>query len=128
MLKIPNIIFKSQEKRAAYPRLYFLSDEDLLELVSASGRGLEAHLPKLYHGVGSVVKENDTLTAIVSPEGEMLKLPEAVNLMESLPTWLDNLEKGMQKALRHSLEKCLSSSTPDPSVYPTQVITFYHKR
>ncbi|XP_032668403.1 cytoplasmic dynein 2 heavy chain 1 [Odontomachus brunneus] len=111
-----------EEKRAAYPRLYFLSDEDLLELVSASGRGLEAHLPKLYHGVGSVVKENDTLTAIVSPEGEMLKLPEAVDLTQSLPEWLDNLEKGMQKALRHNLEKCLSSSTPDPSIYPTQVL------
>ncbi|EFN76217.1 Cytoplasmic dynein 2 heavy chain 1 [Harpegnathos saltator] len=111
-----------EEKRATYPRLYFLSDEDLLELVSARGKGLEAHLPKLYHGIGSVIKENNTLTAIVSPEGETLKLPEAVDLTESLPRWLDNLEKEMQKALRLSLEKCLSTSTPDPSIYPTQVL------
>ncbi|XP_029665147.1 cytoplasmic dynein 2 heavy chain 1 [Formica exsecta] len=111
-----------EERRAAYPRLYFLSDEDLLELVSGSGRGLEAHLPKLYHGVGSVVKENDTLTAIVSPEGEMLKLPEAIDLTEPLPRWLNNLENGMKKALCQSLEKCLNDSTPDPSVYPTQIL------
>lgn len=95
-------------------------------MVSANRRGLEAHLPKLYHGVGSIVKENNTLTAIVSPEGEMLKLPEAVDLTESLPRWLNNLEKGMQEALRHSLEKCLNNSTPDPSVYPTQVMSIYY--
>lgn len=102
--------------------MYFLSDEDLLELVSASERGLEAHLPKLYHGIGSVVKENNLLTAIVSPEGEILKLLEAVDLTESLPQWLNNLEKGMRNALRQSLEKCLNDSTPDPSVYPTQIL------
>ncbi|XP_018402903.1 PREDICTED: cytoplasmic dynein 2 heavy chain 1 [Cyphomyrmex costatus] len=111
-----------EEKRAAYPRLYFLSDEDLLELVSGSGRGLEAHLPKLYHGIGSVIKENNSLTAIVSPEGEVLKLPEVVDLTEPLPRWLDNLEKGIRNALCQSLEKCLNDSTPDPSVYPTQIL------
>jgi len=93
-----------------------------LELVSGSGRGLEAHLPKLYHGVGSVVKENNTLTAVVSPEGEMLKLPETIDLTEPLPQWLNNLENGMKKALCQSLEKCLNDSTPDPSVYPTQIL------
>lgn len=93
-----------------------------MELVSGSGRGLEAHLPKLYHGVGSVVKENNTLTAVVSPEGEMLKLPEVIDLTESLPRWLNNLENGMKRALCQSLEKCLNDSTPDPSVYPTQIL------
>jgi len=102
--------------------LYFLSDEDLLELVSGSGRGLEAHLPKLYHGIGSVIKENNSLTAITSPEGEILKLPEAVDVTEPLPRWLDNLEKGLRNALCQSLEKCLNDSTPDPSVYPAQIL------
>lgn len=92
-----------------------------MELVSGSGRGLEAHLPKLFHGVGSVVKENSALTAIVSPEGEVLNLIDAVDLTEPLPQWLNNLENGMKKALRQTLEKCLNDSTPDPSVYPTQV-------
>ena len=102
--------------------MYFLSDEDLLELVSGSGRGLEAHLPKLYHGIGSVIKENNSLMAIVSPEGEVLKLPEAVDLTEPLPRWLDNLEKGIRNALCQNLEKCLNDSTPDPSIYPTQIL------
>ncbi|KOX76673.1 Cytoplasmic dynein 2 heavy chain 1 [Melipona quadrifasciata] len=111
-----------EEKRLSYPRLYFLSDEDLLELVSASGRGLEAHLSKLYQGVGSIIKDDNGLTAVVSPEGEVLKLSKPVDLRDPLPRWLSNLEEGMKNALRQSLEKCLTDTTPDPSSYPTQVL------
>ncbi|XP_031838829.2 dynein cytoplasmic heavy chain beethoven isoform X1 [Nomia melanderi] len=111
-----------EEKRSSYPRLYFLSDEDLLELVSAHGRGLEAHLPKLYQGIGSIIKGDNGLTAVVSPEGEILQLPGPVDLREPLPRWLSNLEDGMKTTLRHSLEKCLADTAPDPSAYPTQVL------
>ncbi|XP_043507557.1 cytoplasmic dynein 2 heavy chain 1 [Frieseomelitta varia] len=111
-----------EEKRSSYPRLYFLSDEDLLELVSASGRGLEAHLSKLYQGVGSIIKDDNGLTAVVSPEGEVLQLSKPVDLRDPLPRWLSNLEEGMKDALRQSLEKCLMDTTPDPSSYPTQVL------
>ncbi|CAK9809936.1 Cytoplasmic dynein 2 heavy chain 1 [Anthophora quadrimaculata] len=111
-----------EEKRSSYPRLYFLSDEDLLELVSASGRGLEAHLPKLYQGVGSIIKDDNGLTAVVSPEGEILQLSKPVDLRDPLPRWLINLEEGMKNALRESLEKCLVDTSPDPSAYSTQVL------
>ncbi|XP_029051229.2 cytoplasmic dynein 2 heavy chain 1 [Osmia bicornis bicornis] len=111
-----------EEKRSSYPRLYFLSDEDLLELVSASGRGLETHLPKLYQGVGSIIKDDNGLTGVVSPEGEVLQLSKPVDLRDPLPRWLSNLEEAMKNALRQSLEKCLADATPDPSVYPTQVL------
>ena len=112
----------SQEKRSSYPRLYFLSDEDLLELVSGSIGGLDAHLPKLYQGIGSVVREHDELKAVVSREGEVLSLPNPINLNDPLPQWLANLENGMREALSQSLKKCLTDTTPDPSLYPAQVL------
>ncbi|XP_043268031.1 cytoplasmic dynein 2 heavy chain 1 [Venturia canescens] len=111
-----------EEKRSSYPRLYFLSDEDLLELVSGSGSGLDAHLPKLYQGIGSVTIEDGQLRAVLSPEGETLQLPESIDLGEALPQWLRSLENSMRKALSLSLEKCLIDTTPDPSVYPAQVL------
>ncbi|XP_023289902.1 cytoplasmic dynein 2 heavy chain 1 [Orussus abietinus] len=111
-----------EEKRSAYPRLYFLSDDDLLELVSGTGRGLETHLPKLFQGVGSILKVEDRLEAVVSPEGEVLKLAKPVDLTEPLPTWLSCLEEEVRRTLRQTLEKCLSDSTPDPSSYPAQVL------
>ncbi|XP_024946848.1 cytoplasmic dynein 2 heavy chain 1 isoform X2 [Cephus cinctus] len=111
-----------EEKRSSYPRLYFLSDEDLLELVSGSGKGLEAHLPKLYQGVGSVKRENGRLISVISPEGEILKLRSPIDLTESLPQWLKHLEQEIRSTLNEKLEKCLSDSSPDPSQYPAQVL------
>ncbi|XP_011311295.1 cytoplasmic dynein 2 heavy chain 1 [Fopius arisanus] len=111
-----------EEKRSAYPRLYFLSDEDLLELISGSSDGLDTHLPKLYQGVGSVQREDGRLTAVVSPEGETLALPVSIDLSEPLPTWLSNLEEVLRKALSQSLEKCLVDHQADPSLYPAQVL------
>lgn len=106
-----------------YPRLYFLSDEDLLELVSGSAGGLDAHLPKLYQGIGSVVKEDGKLKAVVSPEGEVLGLLKPIDLGDALPQWLANLEDGVRESLSQSLDKCLVDTTPDPSLYPAQVST-----
>lgn len=65
------------------------------------------------------------LTAILSPEGEMLQLLQPINLNDPLPKWLDNLEKEIRTALRQSLEKCLNDSMPDPSIYPTQVLLHF---
>lgn len=102
-----------QEKRSAYPRLYFLSDEDLLELVSGKGKGLDVHLSKLYQGVGSIEKDNGYITSVISPEGEKLKLSERVNLSETFPRWLVTLEEGIRNALQQSLNTCLLEQTPD---------------
>lgn len=111
-----------EEKRSAYPRLYFLSDEDLLELISGSSAGLDAHLPKLYQGVGSVQRQDGRLTAVVSPEGEILDLPTSIDLSDALPTWLSNLEEVLRKALSQSLEKCLVDPHSNPTSYPAQVL------
>ena len=82
---------------------------------------MEAHLPKLYQGVGSIIKGDNGLTAVVSPEGEILQLTKPVDLRDPLPRWLGNLEEGIKSALRQKLEKCLVDAAPDPSIYPTQV-------
>lgn len=99
-----------------------MSDEDLLELVSGKGKGLDVHLSKLYQGVGSIEKENGYITSVVSPEGEKLKLSERVSLSESFPRWLVTLEEGIRNALQQSLNTCLLEQTPDVSAYPTQIL------
>ena len=111
-----------QEKRSAYPRLYFLSDEDLLELVSGKGKGLDVHLAKLYQGVGSVEKENGYIISVISPEREKLALREKISLSETFPKWLLTLEEGIRRALEQSLNTCLLEQTPDVSAYPTQIL------
>ncbi|XP_058798637.1 cytoplasmic dynein 2 heavy chain 1 [Phymastichus coffea] len=111
-----------EEKRSAYPRLYFLSDEDLLELVSGKGKGIDVHLSKLYQGISSSEKELNYITSVISPEGEKLKLLEKINLTATFPQWLINLENGIRNALQQCLNTCLLEQTPDISAYPTQIL------
>lgn len=111
-----------EEKRAAYPRLYFLSDEDLLELISGSNAGLKSHLPKLYQGIGSVDIQNGAIAAIVSPEGEVLTLMQPVDLADSLPSWLRNLEDGIRATLAKNLDQCYQNRSLEPTKYPSQIL------
>lgn len=92
--------------------------------MSNSGKVLESHLPKLYQGIGSVIRDdNNSLIAVISPEGEVLNLSNVIDTTEPLPIWLNNLEKVIRNTLRQSLNKCLTDSSSDPSIYPTQVLT-----
>lgn len=113
-----------EDKRSNYPRLYFLSDEDLLELVAGNDRGLQSHIPKLYQGVGHVIRNSNgnCIEAIVSVEGETLVLGKPVSLSDQLPKWLGNLEREIRNALRASLERCCADMSPDPTLYPAQVL------
>ncbi|XP_023246189.1 cytoplasmic dynein 2 heavy chain 1 [Copidosoma floridanum] len=111
-----------EEKRSAYPRLYFLSDEDLLELVSGKGKGLDAHLSKLYQGLGAVEISKNCVTSIVSPEGEKLELRDRVSLSETFPKWLLTLEEGIRNTLQQSLGSCLSQEMPEVTSFPTQTL------
>lgn len=111
-----------EEKRSAYPRLYFLSDEDLLELISGSSSGIDSHLPKLYQGIGSIKCKDGNLKAIVSPELEILNLPNSIDTSEPLPTWLSNLETEIKSCLAENLKKCLVDSNPSVSSYLSQVL------
>ncbi|CAD6239204.1 GSCOCG00008639001-RA-CDS, partial [Cotesia congregata] len=111
-----------EEKRAAYPRLYFLSDEDLLELISGSSLGLKNHLPKLFQGVGSVEIKDGTISAIVSPEDEMLVFTRGIDLADSLPAWLANLEEEIRVTLAKKLEVCYQDRAQEVSKYPSQIL------
>ncbi|KAJ8675958.1 hypothetical protein QAD02_011744 [Eretmocerus hayati] len=111
-----------EEKRKAYPRLYFLSDEDLLELVS--GKGIDAHMSKLYQGVGAIERNDDStyITSVISPEGEKLRLLENVDLSKIFPQWLVDLEDSIETTLKQNLSSCLSEQSPNVMMYPTQIL------
>ncbi|KAK0158915.1 hypothetical protein PV328_009853 [Microctonus aethiopoides] len=111
-----------EEKRSAYPRLYFLSDDDLLELISNSTSGLNTHLPKLFQGIASVERQNGYLTSIISPEGEILLLSSSIDLSDPLPIWLKHLEEVISDTLHQSLEKCIIDTNLDQLLYPTQIL------
>lgn len=78
-----------EQKRLAFPRFYFIGDEDLLELLGQSTKAnvLQAHLKKLFSGVHSVEfsrgSKQQEIVAVRSPEGEVVQLRKSVPVIGS---------------------------------------------
>lgn len=71
-----------QIKRLRFPRFYFLSDEDLLEILGQSSKEnvIQSHLKKLFAGIYSVVFKGNTITAMQSMQGETVMLNSPVKV------------------------------------------------
>ena len=73
-----------EKQRSAFPRFYFVGDEDLLEIIGAGkdvGK-IQKHFKKMFAGVAAVqltagvAPEEARIEAALSAEGERLPLPE----------------------------------------------------
>ena len=98
-----------EEKRMSFPRFYFIGDEDLLEILgqSANPKVIQSHLKKLFAGIQSVAFSDDlkSITAVHSPEGEVIELKSRVNISGSV-------------------EVCPETSTKTGSMYTSGLLRF----
>ncbi|CAG5009448.1 unnamed protein product [Parnassius apollo] len=122
------------EKRSIFPRLYFLSDDDLLELLGqardgADGREIviQSHLKKLFPGITSVRlgPSGMSITALCSHYGEIFQLDHPVDIDCSVEVWLKNLESEIRLSLKNLSLKCIENYNmqgQDPFSLPTQIL------
>uniref|UniRef100_A0A1I7WK50 DHC_N2 domain-containing protein n=1 Tax=Heterorhabditis bacteriophora TaxID=37862 RepID=A0A1I7WK50_HETBA len=98
--------FLEVEKRSAFPRFYFLGDDDLLEILGQSTNPavIQAHLKKLFQ-----VCYVSTFSEC-SFEQNMLHL------------WLQQLSDEMRKTLKKLTTAAIREENLDPSNYPSQVL------
>lgn len=85
-------------KRKLFPRFYFLSNDELLEILAKSQNleAIEQHLNKCFEGLVKLIIEPDRPTSIEgmkSPEGEKVKFFSPVNARANVEGWLMNLQK-----------------------------------
>jgi len=95
-------------KRSIFPRLYFLSNEELLDLLSKSQEinEIQPFLLKIFENVKKIVINADlSIQAIISIEGEVLELKKLSFFKGSLENWLENLLVSIQETLRRLLRK-----------------------
>lgn len=75
-----------QEKRAQFPRFYFIGDDDLLEILGQSTNPtvIQTHLKKLFAGIHSVNfdEKNEHIIAMKSVDGEVVPLKNKVQIVE----------------------------------------------
>ena len=106
-----------ESKRVRFPRLYFLSDDDLLDILSKGKypRMIMKHLKSCLDGVVELRFEDgqngDGKMALgaVSPEGEYLPFVESYECTGDVEAWLLLLTEHIQK----TIETTIATAVPD---------------
>ncbi|ORZ34798.1 dynein heavy chain, N-terminal region 2-domain-containing protein [Catenaria anguillulae PL171] len=112
-----------EEKRSAFPRFYFIGDEDLLEILSQSASNpkvVQMHLKKLFSGLHRVLMEGESVVGIASAKGEEVMLDAPVRITTKVDEWLACLSNEIQSTLAHSLDEYLTNPQPSKP-YPEQI-------
>ncbi|KAE8631104.1 hypothetical protein XENTR_v10001083 [Xenopus tropicalis] len=103
-----------ESKRAVFPRFYFLSNDELLEILAQTRnpQAVQPHLRKCFDSIAKlefavspgegeqeVVFTNDIL-AMLSPEGEKVNLGKGLKARGNVEDWLGKVEEAMFASLR----------------------------
>uniref|UniRef100_A0A8C4Q5K4 Dynein heavy chain linker domain-containing protein n=1 Tax=Eptatretus burgeri TaxID=7764 RepID=A0A8C4Q5K4_EPTBU len=101
-----------ETKRAAFPRFYFLSDDELLEILSQTRdpTAVQPHLRKCYENIAWLCFEDDlSIWAMRSGEGEQVSFCETINPTGNVEDWLREVETTMRASIRDSIRRSLDA-------------------
>jgi dynein heavy chain, axonemal len=91
-----------ETKRQSFARFYFLSNEELLEILSQTKdpRAVQPHLRKCFEAVQKVTFEDDlAMVEMFSGEGECVKWDEKVYPEGNVEFWLTDVERMMRMSI-----------------------------
>ncbi|XP_017317258.1 dynein axonemal heavy chain 6 isoform X2 [Ictalurus punctatus] len=134
-----------ESKRVIFPRFYFLSNDELLEILAQTRnpQAVQPHLRKCFDAISrlefgasqtsDVVGEaekahsNDIL-AMISPEGEKVALGKGLKARGNVEDWLGKVEEAMFASLRRLSKAAIPDYQSKPRVewvvagHPSQVV------
>ena len=97
-----------ETKRMVFPRFYFVSDDDLLEILGQSKdpMAVQKHIKKCFEGIKTLKlippsNNNRTFEAIqmIAPDGEIAPFAENVVIDGAVEFWLVQVEKAMRRGI-----------------------------
>lgn len=109
-----------ETKRMVFPRFYFVSDEDLLEILGQSKDPLavQKHIKKCFEGIknlkmlapGTISGAQRTFEAthMNSPDGEVVPFADNVIIDGAVELWLVSVEKAMRRSIGKLLQGSFS--------------------
>jgi len=128
-----------ETKRMAFPRFYFLSNDELLEILSQTRdpHAVQPHVSKCFDSIkrikfGEDNKTKNEIGGFIDPGGEVVALSETVKAEGAVESWLLAFEKGMRTALYDNCKHAYTNYPPteEGSIfrrdwmwsYPAQVV------
>jgi len=102
-----------ETKRAAFPRFYFLSNDELLAILSQARNPqmVQPHLVKCFDAIASLqftdVPNSIEVTGMVSGEGERVGFVRPVFTRGNTETWLQEVETMMRLTVKTLIKQCL---------------------
>lgn len=95
-----------ETKRMSFPRFYFLSNDELLEILSQTKnvQAVQPHMSKCFDGIRSLDFGRDPrsidIFAMISAEGERVSLGKNLKARGNVEMWLTAVENAMRTSLR----------------------------
>ncbi|KAH9277041.1 hypothetical protein BASA83_000559 [Batrachochytrium salamandrivorans] len=104
-----------ESKRLLFPRFYFLSNDELLEILSQTKnpQAVQPHLSKCFDSIKSLeFSSNDPksidIVAMISPEGERVPFLKTIKARGNVEGWLGNIEEAMVAVLRRLIKSSIA--------------------
>ncbi|XP_072525800.1 dynein axonemal heavy chain 6 [Salminus brasiliensis] len=135
-----------ESKRVIFPRFYFLSNDELLEILAQTRnpQAVQPHLRKCFDAIARLEfallppatpgeaetgkhYSNDVL-AMISPEGEKVALGKGLKARGNVEDWLGKVEEAMFSSLRRLSKAAIADYQSKPRVewvvagHPSQVV------
>ncbi|CAD2215824.1 Dynein heavy chain, N-terminal region 2/Hydrolytic ATP binding site of dynein motor region/AAA domain (dynein-related subfamily), putative [Angomonas deanei] len=103
-----------ETKRIAFPRFYFLSNDELLSILSdvRNPQSVQPHLSKCFDSIAALTFSDEQCTQISgmkSGEGETVRFTEVVYPVGSVEQWLNEIEKMMKLSLHSHMRSTIEA-------------------
>eukprot|EP01028_Stygiella_incarcerata_P003072 TRINITY_DN1583_c0_g3_i1.p1 TRINITY_DN1583_c0_g3~~TRINITY_DN1583_c0_g3_i1.p1 ORF type:complete len:4602 (-),score=1271.77 TRINITY_DN1583_c0_g3_i1:125-13930(-) len=96
-----------ETKRNAFPRFFFISDDELLSILGSSDpQSVQEHMLKMFDNCAALhfAKNQPLVTGMSSAEGESFQFENPVRVDEAVEKWLLDVEVEMRKTLHNVLK------------------------